>query len=58
MTVLELIETLQGEIDDNPSFADLEVLMSGEESGDMVEVDGFLETSTSIWFSSSESDDD
>lgn len=58
MTVLELIEILQSEIDENPSFADLEVLMPGEESGDMVEVDGFAETSTSIWFESSESDEE
>lgn len=57
MTVFELIDCLQEEINANPQFADLEVLMSGEESGDMVDVTGFTETNTSIWFSSAESED-
>lgn len=58
MTVYELIDCLQEEINANPQFADLEVLMSGEESGDMVDVEGFTETNMSIWLNSAEADDE
>lgn len=42
MKIKELIEMLQEEIAENPEFADAEILASGEETGSLRPVTGFV----------------
>lgn len=58
MKVRDLIEILQAEIEEDSSFAKVNVLMRGEESGNMVIATSLCRTMQSVYLVSDEVEED
>lgn len=58
MTVQDLIDILQCEIGEDPEFANADVLMRGEESGNMVVATSLCRIQNSVHLTSDEAEED